>query len=167
MVWSYMHDYENSDSPYEDNKKAIALWKTIADETCHSSDEILALGKKIMKLGIKEKDSLHIACAVESGCDYFITTDKKVLNKTAPNIKIVSPIAFIIETEGREWEPIMLRLEAIGVLLAKLGEVDTERFISMIKRDTFDYTEWQRGLWKGKGIDEMHSAAVEYEGANG
>ena len=100
LVWSYMHDYENSDSPYEDNKKAIALWKTIADEICRSSDEILALGKEIMKFGIKEKDALHIACAVESGCDYFITTDKKVQNKTVPNIKIVSPIAFIIETEG-------------------------------------------------------------------
>jgi len=47
----------------------------------------------------------------------------------------------------------VIRLEAIGALLAKLGEVDTERFISMIKRDTFDYTEWQRGLWKGKSID--------------
>ena len=61
----------------------------------------------------------------------------------------------------------VIRLEAIGVLLAKLGEVDTERFISMIKRDTFDYTEWQRGLWKGKSIDEIHSAAVEYESVHG
>jgi hypothetical protein len=58
-----------------------------------------------------------------------------------------------------------VRLEAIDVLLATLGEVDTERFISMIKRDTFDYTEWRKGLWKGKSIDEIHMMASEYERA--
>ncbi|MCL2754442.1 MAG: hypothetical protein FWD35_01835 [Oscillospiraceae bacterium] len=57
----------------------------------------------------------------------------------------------------------VVRVEAIDVLLAALGEVDTERFISMIKRDTFDYTEWRKGLWKGKSIDEIHALATEYE----
>jgi len=27
-----------------------------------------------------------------------------------------------------------------------------ERFISMVKRDTFDYTEWQRNLWETQSI---------------
>jgi len=57
----------------------------------------------------------------------------------------------------------ILRIDAINVLLASLGEVDTERFISMIKRDTFDYTEWQRELFKGKSIEEIHAMATEYE----
>ena len=60
----------------------------------------------------------------------------------------------------------VLRLDAIDVLLANLGEVDTERFISMIKRDTFDYTEWQRGLWKDKSIEEIHAAATDYYNKN-
>ena len=99
LVWSYMSDYETSESPYDDKKKAIMPWKKIADEFCPPADEILALGQEIMKLGIKQKDSLHLACAIKSGCDYFITTDKKVLNKTVSGIKIVSPIKFITETE--------------------------------------------------------------------
>jgi len=99
LVWSYMSDYENSKSSYEDNKKAIALWKSIADEYCPSSNEILELGREIMKNGIKEKDALHIACAIKSGCDYFITTDKRVLNKSVPDIKLINPINFITETE--------------------------------------------------------------------
>ena len=57
----------------------------------------------------------------------------------------------------------IVRNDAITVLLANLGEVDTERFISMIKRDAFDYTEWQRNLFKGKSIEEIHSMATEYE----
>jgi len=41
-----------------------------------------------------------------------------------------------------------------------------ERFISMVKRDTFDYTEWQRKLWSDKSIEEIHALATEYEKNN-
>jgi predicted nucleic acid-binding protein len=44
---------------------------------------------------IKQKDSLHIACALEAKCKYFITTDKKILNKTVDNIIIINPIDFV------------------------------------------------------------------------
>jgi hypothetical protein len=56
-----------------------------------------------------------------------------------------------------------LRVEAMDILLHKLGEVDTERFITLIKTDNFDYTEWRRGLWPDRTIDEIHNLAVEYE----
>ena len=99
LIWSYMLDFENSVNPYEDSKNAISPWKYIAHEYCPSSDEILSLGRDIMKFGIKEKDSLHIACALTSVCDYFITTDRKLLNKPITKIKVMNPIDFILETE--------------------------------------------------------------------
>ena len=49
----------------------------------------------------------------------------------------------------------VLRMDAMNALLDALGSVETERFISMVKRDTFDYTEWQRKLWSGKTIEEI------------
>ena len=57
----------------------------------------------------------------------------------------------------------VLRLDAMNALIATLGEVDAERFICMVKRDTFDYTEWQRNLWKEKSIEEIHALATERE----
>jgi hypothetical protein len=57
----------------------------------------------------------------------------------------------------------VLRLEAMDALITALGAVDAERFISMVKRDTFDYTEWQRKLWEGKSIEEIHTLATERE----
>jgi hypothetical protein len=60
----------------------------------------------------------------------------------------------------------VLRLEAMDALVSILGIVDTERFICMIKRDNFDYTEWQRGLWKGKSIEEIHKDATTFEAEN-
>ena len=57
----------------------------------------------------------------------------------------------------------VVRVEAMNVLITTLGAVDAERFISMVKRDTFDYTEWQRNLWVDKTIDEIHEAATVLE----
>jgi hypothetical protein len=53
-----------------------------------------------------------------------------------------------------------LRYEAMDALVRTLGEVDAERFISMVKRDTFDYTEWRRGLWNDMTIEEVYLEAV-------
>ena len=60
----------------------------------------------------------------------------------------------------------VLRYEAMELLLQNLGTVDAERFISMVKRDTFDYTEWRRDLWNDMTIDEIHAEATRHEKAN-
>ena len=100
LIWSYMLDYENKNNPYEEKKNAIVPWKKIATYSCPSSDDIPLVGQDIMKRGIKAKDALHIACAIKSGCEYFITTDHRLTNKTLPNIKIINPIDFVRETEN-------------------------------------------------------------------
>jgi hypothetical protein len=51
----------------------------------------------------------------------------------------------------------------MAVLIKAFGEVDAERFISMVKRDTFDYTEWRRGLWNDKTIEEIFAEAAAFE----
>jgi len=99
LAWSYMLDLENNNSPYDERKSAIAPWKTIADCYCPSSSNVLSLGREIMLYGIRSKDALHIACAIQSGCDYFITTDNKLTNKTVANIRIINPVNFINERD--------------------------------------------------------------------
>jgi len=56
-----------------------------------------------------------------------------------------------------------LRLDAMNLLVKGLGEVEAERFIYLIKRERFDYTEWQRNLWSDKNIDEVFEIAAERE----
>jgi len=55
-----------------------------------------------------------------------------------------------------------LRYEAMDVLLRTFGPVDAERFISMVKRDTFDYTEWRRGQWNDMAIEEIFAEATAH-----
>ncbi len=47
-------------------------------------------------------------------------------------------------------------------LLEKLGPVELGVFISTIKREKFDYTEWRKDKFDGKSLDELLDEAVEY-----
>ena len=52
--------------------------------------------------------------------------------------------------------------DAYDCLIEKLGIVETEVFISTIKRERFDYTEWRKDKFEGKTLDELLDDAVEY-----
>ncbi len=100
LVWSYILDYENGRNPYKERRFAIAPWKMIASVCVdEETEEILLFAETLASKGIKTYDALHISCAVAAQCDYYLTTDKKLLNTSIPEIKIVSPIAFVNETE--------------------------------------------------------------------
>ena len=49
-----------------------------------------------------------------------------------------------------------LRIAGMRLLINGLGAVNAERFIHCVKSDRFDYTEWQRDLWKDKTIEEIN-----------
>ena len=53
-----------------------------------------------------------------------------------------------------------LRLEGVRLLLKGLGDLDTERFISIINKDHFDYTTWHRNMFGNKSIDELNQLAT-------
>jgi len=55
-----------------------------------------------------------------------------------------------------------LRVDAMDLLVKGLGEVEAERFIFLVKSDAFDYTEWQRDLWKDKTLEELFEEASAY-----
>jgi predicted nucleic acid-binding protein len=95
LAWSYMMDYEIHFNPFDDRKGQILKWKDIATIDIEYSESNVNAAKEIRKKNIKAKDSIHIACAIEADCKYFITTDKKLLNKTIDNIIIINPIDFI------------------------------------------------------------------------
>ncbi|MDR1909514.1 MAG: type II toxin-antitoxin system VapC family toxin [Spirochaetaceae bacterium] len=97
LIWSYMSDFENSNNPNIENKNSIQEWENIAKYKCKSSETILERGRKIELYKIKPNDALHISCAIESKCEYFITTDSGLTNKKLDEIKIINPIDFVRE----------------------------------------------------------------------
>lgn len=99
LVWSYVLEYENGKNPYESRRNAILPWKDIAVEVIYENEEIISFAESLADKGIKKFDALHISCAVYSKCDFFLTTDKKLLNTSLSEIRIVNPINFVSETE--------------------------------------------------------------------
>jgi hypothetical protein len=55
-----------------------------------------------------------------------------------------------------------IRLNGITALIASLGEVQAERFISLILREPFDYTQWQQKLWEDTGLEALSRMAMEH-----
>jgi predicted nucleic acid-binding protein len=49
----------------------------------------------LMPIGLKVKDALHLACAIESHCDYFITTDGDFKKYDNSQIEVCNPIQFL------------------------------------------------------------------------
>jgi predicted nucleic acid-binding protein len=99
LIWSYILEFENRQNPYINRRNTINDWKSIANIHCVETEDIIFFAERLFSLGIKVKDALHISCAVHSNADYFITTDKKLLKATIPEMKIISPLMFINERE--------------------------------------------------------------------
>jgi predicted nucleic acid-binding protein len=63
-----------------------------------------ALAKEFMSRGVKPKDASHLACAVKAGCDYFFTTDDRLLKFKNEEIAIMNPMGFIQSGEDGSHE---------------------------------------------------------------
>jgi len=53
-----------------------------------------------------------------------------------------------------------IKRDGLRTLIDALGAVEAERFITLILREPFDYTTWQRQLWPEKSLDEVSKAAM-------
>jgi predicted nucleic acid-binding protein len=95
LVWSYILDVENNRNPDEEVRRAINDWKSIAVTFCVENDRIIEYAENLRTLGIKSRDALHVACAVYSESDCFLTTDRRLSNKRVKEIPILNPLDFI------------------------------------------------------------------------
>ena len=49
--------------------------------------------------------------------------------------------------------------EGVRTLFNAMNVIDAERFMMLIKRDHFDYTEWQRNLWSDETVESLSRKA--------
>jgi hypothetical protein len=60
-----------------------------------------------------------------------------------------------------------IKIQGIETLIKALGEVnaaeatEAERFITLLLREPFDYTTWQRTLWPDKSIKAISRMAIQ------
>jgi predicted nucleic acid-binding protein len=71
--------------------------KKIAMLNIIETPALIEKAKKVAEFGVKAKDTLHVASAIEGNADYFLTTDDKLLSflKRSKIIEILSPTDYI------------------------------------------------------------------------
>jgi predicted nucleic acid-binding protein len=97
LAWSFMLDYENSANSSNAKREEIKNWSKISNLIVEPKEEIFKIAEELSELGVKKKDSIHIACAIYGKCEIFITVDKGILKRAnhIEKIKILNPIEFL------------------------------------------------------------------------
>jgi predicted nucleic acid-binding protein len=104
LAWSYIINYENRFNPFEERRTTIDKWKSRAIVDIGETTDVIHNAQSIQRLGVKSKDALHVACAIEAKCDYFFSTDDILLKKLSgfDKIKVLNPLSFLTILEGSQ-----------------------------------------------------------------
>ena len=54
-----------------------------------------------------------------------------------------------------------IRVKGVQILAQYMGDIEMERFIALIQREPFDYTQWRQGIDKDDSIDDISRKAME------
>lgn len=100
LVTSYVLRYENSRNSFTTRRTVIEKFLKNYSSYHVGADKaqkIKHLAKPIIASGVKMKDAFHIACALEAGCKYFLSTDERLLKKfRSDEMLLLNPINFIM-----------------------------------------------------------------------
>jgi len=103
LVNSYVLEYENGKNRLIQKRQMIADFVN-GNESYYVGHErekdIAKIAEPIIQTGIKEKDAFHVACAIYAQCDYFITTDDRLLKYQVNQMPLVTPGEFIRRLEA-------------------------------------------------------------------
>ena len=98
LVTSYMLEVENAKNPYPIRKTTISRFMNAFSVDYIGIDkepELSGAIRGIMATGIKPKDAAHVACAIRAQCEWFLTTDDRLLKYQSDKIRMTNPVAFV------------------------------------------------------------------------
>jgi predicted nucleic acid-binding protein len=101
LVSSSVLEYENSRNPYPLKQEAMNRYLQMAEARQMVDEAIRQRSEELGHNGLKAVDALHVACAEALRSDYFITCDKRLINRCARlMLKVVNPVDFVLEVNG-------------------------------------------------------------------
>ena len=101
-AWSDILSHEVLDNPFPPRREKILEWRHGAVCTVETTTEVISDADELAGRGLKAADALHVASAVAAGCDYFITTDIRLLRciRQFRATRILNPMEFLLEVEN-------------------------------------------------------------------
>jgi predicted nucleic acid-binding protein len=101
LISSSVLEYENSRNRYSIKQEAMNRYLQLAELRQEVDEEICKRAEELEKDGLKAIDALHVACAEAVNSDYFITCDKRLINRCSKlTMKVINPADFVLETSS-------------------------------------------------------------------
>ncbi len=98
LVSSLVLEYENSRNPYSIKQEAMNRYLKMARSRQIIDEAIRQRSEQLEHNGLKAIDALHVACAEAVSSNYFITCDKRLINRCSElTLKVVNPVDFVLE----------------------------------------------------------------------
>jgi predicted nucleic acid-binding protein len=98
LVSSSVLEYENSKNPYPRKRRAMEHYLQRATWHQTLNEDIRQRAQELEQSGVKTLDALHVASAEAGGCEYLLTTDKRLINRCqALTLKVMNPADFVLE----------------------------------------------------------------------
>ena len=98
LATSYILHYENNKKNDIDIKNKIFEFMK-NNRTVHIGIEnvqkLTEMTTEIMETGIKSNYAYHVASAIFANCNYFLTTDKRLLKYKSDKIILINPVDFV------------------------------------------------------------------------
>jgi len=103
--WSFVLDYENSRDPVADRREFAQYVARCCQKTVEPDESIREFARQLADMhGVHARDALHLACAEQSGCDYLLTCDDRLVaqghrlrDQGILHLKVLNPLDFVKE----------------------------------------------------------------------
>lgn len=98
LATSHILHYENSECKLKIRKESVANFLKEYSKIhidMNYGEQVLKLSEKIISKGVKPKDAYHLASAILAECDYFLSTDDRLIKYKTDKIILLNPVEFI------------------------------------------------------------------------
>jgi predicted nucleic acid-binding protein len=102
---SNLSEFENDANPFAVRRNTIGRFFRYASSYIEASEEVVQTAERLVgRQGLSDKDALHVACAIAGACDWFLSTDDRLLRLKDDRIKMMNPTEFLLLWEKRNDE---------------------------------------------------------------
>ena len=103
LISSSVLEYENSRNPYPIKQEAMSRYLQLAKLRQEVDEAIRQRAEELEQNGLKAIDALHVSCAEAVNSDYFITCDKRLINRCSGlTMKVMNPADFVLEMSSND-----------------------------------------------------------------
>lgn len=94
--------YENSRNSSPIRRQWVENCLQLAKQFQALNEAIVQQATLLESQGLGAIDALHVACAEEAECDYFLTCDDRLVRRYSGNLKVMNPVSFVLEITGED-----------------------------------------------------------------